>query len=42
MTRVNTPFAAPASQVDGAVVGILSTIALVLAGFLSLAMFAAV
>ena len=42
MTRVNTPFADQTSPINGTVISVLSTIALVLAGFLSLASFAAI
>jgi hypothetical protein len=42
MTRVNAQIADQTSPINGRVVDVLSTIALVLAGFLSLASFAAI
>jgi hypothetical protein len=42
MTRVNTHIAEQTSPINRTVVGMLETVALVLAGFLSLAFFATV
>ena len=42
MTRFSTPIAEQTSPFSGTVVGVLTTVALVLAGFLSLASWAAI
>ena len=42
MTRVNYHLADETSPVNGAVIGVITTIAMILAGFLSIVSFAAI